>query len=726
MMEPELRPKLKQDSIFLPTREGVMLRNGSTIFSLKGASIYRWLASLAPHLTGDQTLAEICAPLEPERRQMVSRLVNTLLEKGIVKNHIPEQTNIIPLPVREQFKSQIEFIDHFADRPLQRFRDFRHSRILLKGAGEAFKSLAMALARNGLETLYLDRSPQFESELEELKEQISALELGEVKPKIYSLELSGSNLSFDGQAFDMVAYCSDSGSLSTVAGLNSLCYREGIKFISGIVFENESIVGPLVNSGETGCWMCAMLRYTSNLDAPRAARFWKRMALRDEPSGYGRINFITTARMLGNNLAFEIFKVIAGAIPPETKAGVLIQDLENLEASRPSFLPSPLCPVCSQHQEKPEAARLQEVIARDRDRELNNEEQLSQWYQFIEPRLGIFHGFEDDEELQLPLRLRSLKFGHPSETSSDLITITSHSIETTAAARQRALQEAIKLYSQMVISKGRMVRASMEILSRSDGRPVAPEALSCWSGGPSINPRELIEWMPAFALPDKSARYIPAAAVYSNSELNRLNMFEQTDAGTAVGATLDELLFKGLLSALAFERLRGVSKKADRIFSLDLEILQSLDTDLAYLIKTSHRLDARIKLWELTGSGSLRVVLSKVEGGKQPADGRTELAYGLSLVEAVKEVLTKSIGAVQSPDAAGSALRTEPLLLGLVFSETGLAPLERDRYDNRTQVVKSVEDLLGQSGQELFFVNTTPPDVWSTETFITGKVLLAG
>src|SRR5579862_4394590 len=69
-----IRPRLRQDSTFLPIENGVFLRNENGALTLKGGTIYQVLSALAPRLNGEQTLEELCAGLDPPRKETVYRL----------------------------------------------------------------------------------------------------------------------------------------------------------------------------------------------------------------------------------------------------------------------------------------------------------------------------------------------------------------------------------------------------------------------------------------------------------------------------------------------------------------------------------------------------------------------------------------------------------------------------------------------------------------------------
>src|SRR5689334_21218390 len=124
----EIRPQLAHDAVILPPGQGVLCKRDNAVFRLTGKSIARWLSALGPYMTGEYTLEKLCDGLEPAQRETVTRLVETLLQRGILTSPQPEAPDLLPEEVRATFRAQIEFINHFTDRPQELFRAFRESR----------------------------------------------------------------------------------------------------------------------------------------------------------------------------------------------------------------------------------------------------------------------------------------------------------------------------------------------------------------------------------------------------------------------------------------------------------------------------------------------------------------------------------------------------------------------------------------------------------------------
>src|ERR1044071_5993853 len=104
-------PKLRHDSVVLPTHEGVLLRNGKVCLELKGKRAYRWVSALLRHLEGDSSVDELCRGLPRDRRDTVVRLLGVLLDNGLVKDSRSERA--LPESVRSSFASQIDYAGQY-------------------------------------------------------------------------------------------------------------------------------------------------------------------------------------------------------------------------------------------------------------------------------------------------------------------------------------------------------------------------------------------------------------------------------------------------------------------------------------------------------------------------------------------------------------------------------------------------------------------------------------
>ncbi|AOH56536.1 bacteriocin biosynthesis protein SagD [Peribacillus muralis] len=126
-----------------------------------------------------------------------------------------------------------------------------------------------------------------------------------------------------------------------------LLRSQEIPWLRGFVSFGEGVVGPLVRPGISGCSQCADLR---QLMAGRDRKeMWGIKKQLQDNGGIGRdaaasrIGLLQMSHLIGE----EVSEVLSGN-PPRSEGRVAIINLKTLNISWHSFLPDPLCPVCSQ------------------------------------------------------------------------------------------------------------------------------------------------------------------------------------------------------------------------------------------------------------------------------------------------------------------------------------------------------------------------------------------
>jgi bacteriocin biosynthesis cyclodehydratase domain-containing protein len=171
---------------------------------------------------------------------------------------------------------------------------------------------------------------------------------------------------------------------------------------------NQSWIGPYMKPGHAGCWMCAILRMSANLEPANQAALWRGVALGGEWSTRPARTYLPLSRIMGNSIAFELFKALAGHLAPESERAILIQELDTLESSRAAFLPHPLCPVCSSTNPEKAQHDLEDMVRGSRDMRPGSEQRIESPPGLLDRRTGIFRGFDDNDTVQLPLYSTSL------------------------------------------------------------------------------------------------------------------------------------------------------------------------------------------------------------------------------------------------------------------------------------------------------------------------------
>src|SRR6266496_4700269 len=82
----EIRPRLRNDVVFLRVETGIYLRSSETACVLKGRGAYEWMSALGPRMTGELSVFDLLAGLDEDRRRTGLGLLNALLDKGFARN----------------------------------------------------------------------------------------------------------------------------------------------------------------------------------------------------------------------------------------------------------------------------------------------------------------------------------------------------------------------------------------------------------------------------------------------------------------------------------------------------------------------------------------------------------------------------------------------------------------------------------------------------------------
>ncbi len=720
----DTRPKLKHNSVFFQVDGGTFLRNDETTFMLKGKSVYRWLSALSPHMNGEHTMEQLCDGLDPDQRNMVTRIVGALLERGFLKHQSWEDSKLLPDNVRHYFRSQIEFIDHYTDRPHERFKIFRESRLLLLGSGEVLIALAIALLRNGLKELFLAPTDQAEYYVQAIEPEFAALRQHDIEASVSLLNFDSHEPSCSLDSYNLVVCCADDGSLEEVLTLNRRCVREGLAFLPAVISLGQAMIGPFVSSRNGPCWLCAVMRLAANSESDWSAALWKRLALGDHLCAEEGNQYTSTARMVGNGVGFEIFKILTQCLAPETANGMILQNVETLETQRGNVLRHPLCPLDSQLDLAISTDHLLELVVGKCDRGLDRKELLQKCSQFIDPAVGVFKMFDDDKVAQIPLKTTRLVVGSPASPIIQRREITAYSVEHVLDARYAALREALAHYTNALPDSRGMISASLAELLATDKAAITARDLSTWSGALSFEQGSRIEWMPAFSLGMQRLCYVPAAAIYPHSSLNRLGVFERTCAGSGSELTFQDTLTAGLLSILGYEAVRDLIRGRGSVIALDPAALEAIDADTAFLFRSIKHFERTVAVRELVSESLLHIILVYTDNTSAPQI--STIGVGLSGLDALKKALLPLVGRLQSFESEGKLPDTGDDLFPefLPRFDSVAADLATSRLYKEATTAKQLEDYVHMCGRDILFVNTTTTDLWETGTFISGKVLL--
>ncbi|NEC28160.1 hypothetical protein G3I20_16715, partial [Streptomyces sp. SID8111] len=191
-------------------------------------------------------------------------------------------------------------------------------------------------------------------------------------------------------------------------------------------------------------------------DAAVAAGLWSGLALEGAggPAPRGPL-----AAMLGNLLGYEVFRLVTGALPAETRGQVLVQDMASFDVLAERLLPHPRCPFCRPAPAPAEAVDLtaaperpafEPVVAAAPDDEATEGPlaELDRRSLALRPSVGVFTRYADEPVTQTPLKVGAVEVGLGAAGTR---TVAAFDVQHTAGARLRALDAAAAVYAEHVV-----------------------------------------------------------------------------------------------------------------------------------------------------------------------------------------------------------------------------------------------------------------------------------
>ncbi len=701
--------RLRRDTVFLKTDGGIVFRARKGTFALKGNRVYRDFQQMLPYLNGDTTGSELLGKLQEENRRPASEMIRVLLQRGIVQTSDPAEEARLEAHTASVFRSQIEFVRHYADKPHERFWNYRETRLLLAGGGTAYGSAGAALVRNGLHTLHLSQAvakhtKPISEECERLRGQgvtsrIEFAGLGGVSPRV---------------PMDVVLYCSERPNLAEIRRLNERAVQYGFAFLPAYTYAGTSIVGPLVTPGQPGCWECAMLRWCDNANAEFASSFWRQMALGEDAGWAHRDTSEIAANMLGNIAAMEIFKMRVGHFEPESQCRLLKQDLSTMELTIKTIVPHPDCTACGI------AARRKGPMSQTAPAPAEGKEAHEKLALCFDGETGMLRGYDDEDIDQVPLRLSSVRFacGEAGREQSAL----GWSLEDSHAARLHAVTKAIRY--RLAKAAGAGLRKNLIRGVRGQERMVRPEAIlgSLNNASKGVTP-ELCLQMRDLSTGEQIV--VPAGAVHP--EFDHERWFDTQPMGVSAARTLVEAQAEAVLSLHEYRVLAGLAHGSLRAKRLATENEEGTQSTTAYLLATRRHIgieDQEIAV--IAAGGGVSTALVTFRGNPLCRAANAIVATRFSLREAVNAVLTESIARAQMESDRREwrdvALRTGRYEQAEFVVEIG-DEISLDEAPDSTPL----DDRLSQAvkrGEHFLWIETTPADIEWTGLLRTVKALL--
>ncbi|MFD1312561.1 TOMM precursor leader peptide-binding protein [Streptomyces kaempferi] len=370
------RPRIRRDVLFTRTPSGVLFHNAHGGFNVVTQSAYRFAALIVPHLDGERRVEELCAGLGDKQRDMVVQLVRALYARGFARDAgLVPPADAVSAQVVKRFAHQLDYLDHYADDAPGRFLRFRSTPVAVLGDDALARWAALGLLRNGCAAVAVtepdmahdvlshelhgvEGTADLDAEAAALAEAgcapllvrlpapATAASPAEVPPAAGVSSADGTYGWQDLDGWDTVLVTGASGRRQLLR-LLAEGVPTGRRLLGAWTFGHRAVVGPVMTAGAPGCWCCAVLRLGAGSDAADSAELWASVGPA-APLGAPAPDLTgPLAGMLGNLLAFEVFRLTTEALPAETRHQIVVQDLDSLDVLTEPLLPHPRCPYCA-------------------------------------------------------------------------------------------------------------------------------------------------------------------------------------------------------------------------------------------------------------------------------------------------------------------------------------------------------------------------------------------
>jgi bacteriocin biosynthesis cyclodehydratase domain-containing protein len=709
-----IRPRLRNDAVFLRVETGVYLRHSETACVLKGGLAYQWMSILGPRMTGEFSVAELCDGLGEAQRQTVLRLTGTLLAQGFVRDVPPAADAGLPDAVLARFRPQINLVEHFkgttGDSPAVRFGRFRAARALVAGAAPVLTAAVQGLVRNGMaEVDYV--TPRDGTDVAgALDGEVAALRAEDVP-----VTLTGRAADVTWPDYDVVIFAAEGDGLAELLAVSRRLRDAGetaARLLPVVVTGDRVVLGPLSGTTTGPCWLCAQLRLSANGDPGTAADLWRELALGEAVDRSTRASG-TVPAMVGNAAALEVFRLFSGQLSGVDERHVVVQDATTLESVREPLLPHPACPLCRDLAEGvPDAAEALD--------EASDEAVYERLAPLVSPRIGVLSGWADESLEQIPLKIGRVRVAGSGELASGPRVITAYHPETFLQARLAAARSALTWYAGTFPQRSDVV-VGTEARLGATGHQVVPDShLLTWSGvSPAADtPRP---YVPAVSLVTGATVLVPQAAAYPLTGVNREAVFERAAAGGVAGRSRTEIVADGLADALAYRGLVAAIRGTGTGYELAESIIEG-DDEARFARTSLDHLGHRVRAYALPGARPAYAVLAVIDGSPVWAVGAA-----LSPRDALRAALRDTLGQAQTIAAEGTPADlggTLPADFDPRTAWTGVEPGEWPE-DAAPDDAERVLASLAADGLDAYLVDTTTADLRAVGALTTGMVLLS-
>jgi hypothetical protein len=374
-----MRPRLLDDVHFVESADGVYVCGPQGACTITGSHSHAWLSRLAPHLTGEHSLAELTESLSAERRMMVERLVGVLAEQRFIIDARSEEPHTLSEREQEIYAPEIAYIGYTFDSAGYRFERLRKACIALTVTGDAHP-VVEALVEAGLGSGWRVL-------------RVAGVRLADLADAIDRGRRDSAQQIVAAQGIaaeaDVVLHVHAGASIDELTAVASACKRDGVALGQVWLRDDEAWLTDVRDDGPTAYW-------------PRLT------GLRREVEG-AQTQWLTGAvpMVIAAQMALGCFEHLTGMARPAARPAMTRIDLRTLDTRLHRVQPLRLAGVRDAggvlSAEPPARSAVAEPVA----------DLLERAAGYVDPRTGVLGELDEGGLLQVPLRVCGARVSDP-------------------------------------------------------------------------------------------------------------------------------------------------------------------------------------------------------------------------------------------------------------------------------------------------------------------------
>ncbi|MCH3973677.1 hypothetical protein [Bifidobacterium tibiigranuli] len=408
--------RLQSDVLFRKTIDGVEFYRNDAGVTLKGDSVGQFVEALAPALKTGTNYAQLKKLLNPPQVSMLQQLVRSLIEHDFLRLVEPRRTDLIPKDVLDKYGDVLNYIDYFVSVDVvERFANFRNANILVVGNGDWASGCAEGLAKNGAKNIAV--ATKFSADSLQITERnIQVCALSELDNLLHDADV----IIFDTALLTITNVTRSTTSATVLLPVWHISDKNYAGPLSGKGFDinlqrqNPKVALNFLSRNENRNWDIRLIaRLLGIVD-------------QDMSDQHGPL-----AMIFGNECAFETFKLLTGAMKPQSACGLIYQDCVSGDLS--------MAPLPNLKYTEHISTAMMRQSSNDFGLSDSAEESTNSSFvlnELVNPVTGPISFFDDQDIRQIPIRVSSCSF---TSVNGHTYKVANTSIKTSLEARMKTV-----------------------------------------------------------------------------------------------------------------------------------------------------------------------------------------------------------------------------------------------------------------------------------------------